>query len=94
MARKSKNGLEENTISSASTTQDAPHLKTLATHKHIYDFYMKTGEVVGLHPHIKNEISNAYRVEFPHYHYNMACAECCVEMLVQVYRWFEKQNNG
>lgn len=77
-----------------STIEEKQHLKKLAEHKHIYDFYMKTGEVVNLHPHIKNEIVNAYRVEFPHYHYNMACSACTLEMLVQVYRWYEKQTNG
>jgi len=78
-------------ISLPSTNNEDGHLKVLSEHKHIYDFYIKTGEVVNLHPHIKADIVNAYKVEFPHYHYNMACAACTIEMLVQVYRWFENK---
>ena len=91
MARKSKSGQSQSTISLTSTTNEDGHLKTLAEHKHIYDFYLKTGEVVGLHPHIKGEIVNAFKVENPHYHYNQSCSACTCEMLVTVYRWFENK---
>lgn len=91
MGRISKNGQQESTISSPSTTNEKPHLKKLAEHKHIYDFYVQTGEVVGLHPHVKDEIVSAYRVEFPFYHYNMACPSCTIEMLETIYKWYGKQ---
>jgi hypothetical protein len=49
---------------------------------------MQTGEVVNLHPHIKEEIVNAYRIEHPHYHYNSNCSACIAEMLTTIYSYY------
>ena len=76
-----------------SMPQEEPHLLTLSKHKHIYDFYMRTQEVVGLAPDIKNEIFEAYKVENPNYHYTKDCSICIIEMLVTVYRWYENKIN-
>lgn len=72
---------------------EKPHLKVLSNHKHIYDLYIKTGEIVNLYPHIKNEIIEAYKVEHPHYHCNISCPACVAEMLVTIYKWYEKINS-
>ena len=63
------------------------HIHTLLKHKHIYDLYVQTNEVVNLHPYIKKDIFDAYRVENPTYEYNKACHVCTVEMLEKVYKW-------
>ena len=52
---------------------------------------MRTQEVVGLAPHIRNEIVDAYKVENPNYHYTKDCSICILEMLVTVYRWYENK---
>ena len=71
------------------TESEKPHLKVLSIHKPIYDYFIKSGEIVNLHPHIKNEIVDAYKVEHPHYHYNTNCGVCVAEMLTLVYKWYE-----
>lgn len=68
-----------------------PHLQVLSSHKHIYDLFVQTGEVVNLHPHIKDEIVTAYRTEHPHYHYNASCSACVIEMLQQVYQYYNEK---
>lgn len=70
--------------------QDKIHLEVLSMHKHIYDNYLKTGEVINFHPHIQQEIVDAYKVEHPYYVYNHRCYSCIVDMLVTIYRWYEK----
>ncbi len=69
--------------------KEEPHLATLSKHKHIYDFYMRAQEMVGFHPHIQNEVFDAYRVVDPHFHYNSSCPICVCEALVKVYNWYE-----
>jgi hypothetical protein len=69
--------------------EEKEHLKVLSMHKHIYDHFLKTGEIVNLYPHIREEIVAAYRVEYPHYRYNGGCYSCVVEMLKTIYRWYE-----
>lgn len=71
------------------TKSDQPHLETLKKYKYIFDNYKKTGEVTNLFPHIRAEIVDAYRAEFPHYNYNGSCYECVVEMLTVIYKWYE-----
>lgn len=77
-----------------STEPEEPHLKILYHHKHIYDFFIKTGELVNFYPELRKKIVDAYKVENPHYHYNDRCVSCVVEMLVEVYIWFEKRINN
>lgn len=78
--------------SEQSISKEEEHLKILAKHKHIFDLYEKTGEIVNLHPHIRDEIVNAYKVDFPLFHYNPNCAACTGEMLITIYNWYNKQN--
>lgn len=67
------------------------HLQTLSKHKGIYDLYVKTGEIVNFHSHVRKEVVDAYKVHDPHYHYNDACSVCIAEMLVTIYRWYNTQ---
>ena len=83
-------GDEKNIIYSTLTPDVAPHLKVLAKHKHIYDFYVNTGELVNFHADIHNEVIEAYRVVNPHYHYNRSCPACVCDMLKDVYNYYNK----
>jgi hypothetical protein len=68
------------------------HLQTLLRHKHIYDLFARTNEIVGLTPEVRGEITNAYRqIHDAHYHYNDGCHTCIVEMLVTIYSWYNKE---
>ena len=91
MARKSTNGQSQNTTLSTSTKVEKSHLTILSKHKHYYDFYMKTGEIVNFWHDVQKEILNAYLVEFPHYHYQRTCPACVAQFLVEVYTWYNKQ---
>lgn len=71
------------------TKQEEQHLQILSKHKHIYDLFARTGEIVGLYPHIKAEIVNAYRVHEPGYKFNERCNACVGEMLTTVYRYYD-----
>lgn len=76
-----------------STSEDERHLQTLSEHKHIYDFFINTGELVGFAPHIRGEVAAAYRHWHPHYQYRESCAACISEMIVTIYRWYENYTN-
>ena len=91
MGKDSTNGQRKNITSLKSTKNVEPHLQILSNHKHIYDLFMQTGEVVNLYPHIKDEIVNAYRTQHPHYHYNSNCSACVAEMLTTIYSYYNQQ---
>lgn len=74
-------------------SEENPHLKTLSNHKHIYDLYMKCGEIVNFHHHIQAEILEAYRSHDPHYHYQNTCPVCVAEFLVTAYKWYNNEIN-
>ena len=68
------------------------HLQTLLKHKHIYDLFARTNEIVGLTPEVRGEISNAYRqLHDAHYHYNDGCHTCIVEMLMTIYSYYQNK---
>lgn len=88
MAKRSENGDEKNITFSTSIPDVEPHLKVLAKHKHIYDLYAQTGELVNFNADIHNEVIEAYRVVNPHYHYNRNCPACVCDMLKDVYKYY------
>jgi hypothetical protein len=68
------------------------HLQTLLKHKHIYDLFARTNEIVGLTPEVRGEITNAYRqLHDAHYHYNDGCHTCIVEMLMTIYSYYQNK---
>lgn len=89
-AQRSENGEEKNIICLTLTPDVAPHLKVLQKHKHIYDLYAQTGELVNFSADIHNEVIEAYRVVNPHYHYNRSCPACVCDMLKDVYNYYNK----
>ena len=68
------------------------HFQTLLKHKHIYDLFARTNEIVGLTPEVRGEITNAYRqLHDAHYHYNDGCHTCIVEMLMTIYAYYQNK---
>lgn len=91
MAKSSTSGQKKTTQSLTSIEQEKPHLKILSKHKHFYDFYMASQEIVNFSHEIQNEILEAFKVEHPHYHYQRTCPVCVSNFLVTVYRWYNEQ---
>jgi DNA-binding IclR family transcriptional regulator len=67
------------------------HLQILLKHKHIYDLFEQTGEIINFTSEAQNEIVNVYKIENPHYHYNRSCPACVAEMLKTIYTYYAKQ---
>ena len=93
MAKNSMDGQVENSISSTSISEDEKYLSVLSKHKHIWDLYDLTGEIVNFHVHIRGEVVEAYRHWHPHYRYNDGCSACIAEMLNIVYRFYNNKMN-
>jgi len=70
---------------------DAKHLETLLKHKHFYDLFIRTGELVGFTHEIQNDLLNVYRLADPIYTYNNRCGACIGTFLVNVYKTFNEQ---
>ena len=59
-------------------------------HRHFYDFYHKTGEIVNFHHDIQSELLNEYRrLKDEYYHYNTNCKVCVIDFLNLIYRWYD-----
>jgi len=71
-------------------TEEKQYLKVLLEHKHIYDNFKKTGEIINLTPTTMDAIASAYRTEHPYFQYNHRCHACVVDMICQVYEWYNK----
>jgi hypothetical protein len=69
---------------------DAESLAVLSKHKHFYELFMKTGELVGFSHEIQNELLQVYRKADPIYTYNNRCGACVGTFLVNVYKTFHE----
>ena len=59
-------------------------------HRHFYDFYHKTGEIVNFNHDIQKELLDEYRrVKDAYYHYNTNCTICVIDFLNLIYRWYD-----
>jgi hypothetical protein len=70
---------------------DATSLAVLSKHKHYYDLFMKTGELVGFTHEVQNELLQVYKKADPIYTYNSRCGACVGTFLVNVYKTFNDQ---
>ena len=70
---------------------DATSLAVLSKHKHYYDLFMKTGELVGFTHEVQNELLQVYKKADPIYTYNGRCGACVGTFLVNVYKTFNDQ---
>lgn len=85
-------GLKKNTVLKQLTKKDLKHLEVFVKHRHFHDFFHSTGELVGFHHHIQQELLMAYRVNFdPYYTYNSSCVVCVVEFLNNCYSHYDKR---
>ena len=67
-------------------------MKVFAKHKHIYDLYYNSGELVNFYHDIQNELLDAYReAHDAYYNYNRTCPVCVCEFITKIYRWYEQQ---
>ena len=93
-ATPSMTGPSESTTSQTLIPDADRHLQTLSQHRHFYEFYMRTGEIVNFHHHIQNEILAAFHALYdPYYHYSRSCPVCVAEFLTRVYRTHDSNNN-
>jgi hypothetical protein len=70
---------------------DARHLETLLRHKHFYDLFKVTGELVAFTNEIQNELLEVMRTRDPYYTYNNRCGACIGTFLNNVYNTFNEQ---
>ena len=75
-----------------STSEEPSYIKVFAKHKHIYDLYYNSSEIVNFNHDIQNELLEAYKqAHDPYYNYNRTCPVCVAEFLTKIYRWYEQQ---
>lgn len=67
------------------------HLEILLRHKHHYDLFIKSGEVVNFNHDIQDELLNVMRLKIPHYEYNRRCDACVCEFLVLTYKQYKDE---
>ena len=87
----SMNGQLKSTTYSTLISEDDQYMRVLSKHKHIWDLYDLTGEIVSFHAEIRKEVADAYRHWHPHYAYNDTCPACIAEMLNTVYKFYNKK---
>lgn len=71
-----------------STSREEKHMQVYAKYKPIYDLFAVSGEIVNFSPDKQTELLEAYRIDFPHYSYNMNCPACVAEFLTLAYRHY------
>jgi hypothetical protein len=76
---------------SQSVKLDEKHLATLLKHKHYYDLFKATGELVAFTIEVQNELLEVMRTRDPYYQYNGRCGACVGTFLVNVYNTFNEQ---
>lgn len=85
-------GRKKTTTLPTSTKSEEPYMLIFAKHKHIYDLYYNSGEIVNFSHDIQNELLMAYReAHDQYYNYNRTCPVCVAEFLTLIYRWYAKQ---
>lgn len=67
------------------------HLAILLKHKHFYDLFIATGELVAFTLEIQNELLEVMRTRDPYYQYNGRCGACVATFLTNVYKTFNEQ---
>jgi len=76
---------------SQSEQLDAKHLETLLKHKHFYDLFIVSGELVAFTNEIQNELLEVMRTRDAYYTYNNRCGACIGTFLTNVYKTFNEQ---
>lgn len=76
---------------SESMKLDSKHLETLLKHKHHYDLFKTSGELVGFSHEAQNELLEVMRTKDPYFTYNNRCGACVGSFLVNVYKTFSDE---
>lgn len=64
----------------------------LDKHRHFYDFYHSTGQVVNFNHDIQAELLAEYRkLVNEYYYYNNNCPVCVIDFLNLIYRWYDNK---
>ena len=85
-------GPKKITASKKSTKAELKPLKAFAEHRHIFDFFNKTGELVNFHHHIQSELLTEYRDnKDPYYTYVSTCPVCVADFITRIYRWYDNE---
>ena len=91
----STNGQLQTTALQMLTESEQRHLETFARHRHIYDLFDRSGELVNFHHHIQAELLEAYReLVDPYYRYSNTCPVCVAEFITTIYRWYDKHTHN
>lgn len=67
------------------------HLEILLRHKHHYDLFIRTGELIGFTHDIQNELLEVMRLKDAYYTYNNRCGACVGSFLVTIYKTFANE---
>jgi hypothetical protein len=70
---------------------DDKHLAILLKHKHFYDLFIATGELVAFTIEVQNELLEVMRTKDPYFQYNGRCGACVAAFLTNVYKTFNEQ---
>ena len=91
MAKNSTSGQSKNTASETLTKTDDKRLPIYLKHKHIYELFVISGEVINFTHEAQDELLSVYQIDFPHHTYNKRCPACVAEFLSLAYRYFESK---
>lgn len=69
---------------------DSRHLEILLKHKHFYDLFKTSGELVSFTHEAQNELLEVMRTKDPYFTYNHRCGACVGTFLVNVYKTFNE----
>ena len=84
-------GQKKNITTKKSAKEEPKHLQVLLKHKHHYDLFIRTGELVNFSAETQTELFNIYKEKFPNYDYNRRCPACVAEFMVAVYSHFKNE---
>lgn len=88
-------GQKKSTALNGTMPPENKHLATFAEHRHIYEFYRKTGEMVGFHHHIQNQLLAAFHALYdPYYHYDRSCPACQADFLTRAYKIHDSKHTA
>lgn len=84
-------GQKKNTTIKKLVPSVEKHLEILLRHKHHYDLFMRSGEIVNFNADIQDELLSVIKLKIPHYDYNRRCDACVCEFLVLTYKQFKDE---
>ena len=84
-------GQKRNTTTKRLEPSAAKHLAILLKHRHHYDLFIRSGEIVNFSADVQDELLQVIRLKIPTYEYNRRCDACVCEFLVLTYKQFKDE---